>query len=512
MMDLQESIFFLCFVIISAAADPLKTLRASVGGSITLPDAVKEEGFLLYGGKILAQVEEKKLFKIYGENYKERLHWNQNTGCFTLTRLQESDSGIYTVGSKEGRRASVEYKLIVYDSVATPTVSVLNKSSESCSLSCSVDSAQEDTTLLWSKDQEILKKNRSAASLSLTLFYWQDLDSPLQCVAENPAENKIVSVDVRRFCQLNHRGDPSSSTDSRHLIISAAADPLKTLTASVGGNITLPDAVKEEGFLLYERNNLALVDEKKQFKIHEENYKERLHWNQNTGRFTLTRLQKSDSGIYTVDSKEGRRASVEYKLIVYDSVATPTVSVLNRSSESCSLSCSVDSAQEDTTLLWSYNQEILKKKRSAASLSLTLFYWQDLDSPLQCVAENPAENKTVSVDVRTVCPLNHRGNPSSSTISRHHLILIIIIPMVCSIIFILCVSAVWRFRRQQDSSAGQTGRIHQNQHLLSENISHQEPSESGNPILTSVYYKPAFNSLQNFNMNLQLKTEKHRQS
>ncbi|XP_029950088.1 uncharacterized protein LOC115390379 isoform X3 [Salarias fasciatus] len=309
MMDLQESIFFLCFVIISAAADPLKTLRASVGGSITLPDAVKEEGFLLYGGKILAQVEEKKLFKIYGENYKERLHWNQNTGCFTLTRLQESDSGIYTVGSKEGRRASVEYKLIVYDSVATPTVSVLNKSSESCSLSCSVDSAQEDTTLLWSKDQEILKKNRSAASLSLTLFYWQDLDSPLQCVAENPAENKIVSVDVRRFCQLNHRGDPSSSTDS-----------------------------------------------------------------------------------------------------------------------------------------------------------------------------------------------------------RHHLILIIIIPMVCSIIFILCVSAVWRFRRQQDSSAGQTGRIHQNQHLLSENISHQEPSESGNPILTSVYYKPAFNSLQNFNMNLQLKTEKHRQS
>ncbi|XP_029949083.1 uncharacterized protein LOC115389690 [Salarias fasciatus] len=282
------------------------------------------------------------------------------------------------------------------------------------------------------------------------------------------------------------------------VIISAAADPLKTLTASAGGNITLPHAVKEKGFLLSERNNLAHVDKKNLLDIYGENYKDRLHWNQNTGCFTLTRLQKNDSGIYTVDSKEGRGASVEYKLMVYDSVQTPNVSILNRSSESCSLSCSVDSAQEDTTLLWSKDQEILKKKRSAASLSLTLFYWQDLDSPLQCVAENSAENKTVSVEVRTVCPLKQRGNPNSSTDSRHHLILIILIPMVCSIIFILCVSAVWRFSRQQDSSAGQT----------ENNL--QEPSEYGNPILTSVCYKPAFNSLQN--MNLQLKTEKHRQS
>ncbi|XP_029949248.1 SLAM family member 7-like [Salarias fasciatus] len=271
-----------------------------------------------------------------------------------------------------------------------------------------------------------------------------------------------------------------------------------TLRASVGRSVTLPDTVKEEGFLLYGGKILAQVDEKKLFKIYGDNYKERLHWNQNTGRFTLTRLQKYDSGIYAVDSKKGRVVFVDYKLIVYDSVQTPNVSILNRSSESCSLSCSVDSAQEDTTLLWSKDQEILKKKRSAASLSLTLFYWQDLDSPLQCVAENSAENKTVSVEVRTVCPLKQRGNPNSSTDSRHHLILIILIPMVCSIIFILCVSAVWRFSRQQDSSAGQT----------ENNL--QEPSEYGNPILTSVCYKPAFNSLQN--MNLQLKTEKHRQS
>ncbi|XP_029943705.1 uncharacterized protein LOC115385774 [Salarias fasciatus] len=221
-------------------------------------------------------------------------------------------------------------------------------------------------------------------------------------------------------------------------------DPLKTLAASVGGNITLPLAMKKEGFLLYEGKNLAVVRENK-LEILEENYKDRIHWNQNTGCLTLTGLQKKDSGIYTVDSKEGGGASVNYTLMVYDPVATPTVSVLNSSSENCSLSCSVDSAQEDTTLLWSYNQEILKKNRSAASLSLTLFYWEDLNSPLQCVAENPVENKTVSVDVRTVCPLKQSVNPNSSMDSGHHSIPIII-PTVFGLISLLVpVYFIWRF-------------------------------------------------------------------
>ncbi|XP_029949082.1 SLAM family member 7-like [Salarias fasciatus] len=267
------------------------------------------------------------------------------------------------------------------------------------------------------------------------------------------------------------------------VIISAAADPLKTLRASVGGNITLPHAVKEEGFLLYGRKSLALVYEKKLYQIYGENYKDRLHWNQNTGRFTLTRLQKNDSGIYTVDSKEGRRASVEYELMVYDPVQTPNVSVLNRSSESCSLSCSVDSAQEDTTLLWSKDQEILKKKRSAASLSLTCFDWQDLNSSLHCVAENPAENKTVSVDVRRFCPLKQRRNTSSSTDPRHHLILIII-STVCGLIVLLCVYFIWRSRSRQTEEVEYADvQIRDNRYTELP----RRPSESERPTLTTVY-------------------------
>ncbi|CAN9510738.1 unnamed protein product [Ophioblennius macclurei] len=107
-------IILLSFVIISSVADP-ETLNASVGGNVTLPDAVEEEGFLYYGGQNLALVQERKLFKNYGELYQKTLHWNQTTGRFTLTGLQKSDSGIYRVASKTGRRVNVQYNLMVDD-------------------------------------------------------------------------------------------------------------------------------------------------------------------------------------------------------------------------------------------------------------------------------------------------------------------------------------------------------------------------------------------------------------
>ncbi|CAN9510737.1 unnamed protein product [Ophioblennius macclurei] len=274
------------------------------------------------------------------------------------------------------------------------------------------------------------------------------------------------------------------------VIISSAADP-ETLNASVGGNITLPDAVEEEGFLLYGGNNIALVDERKLLKIYEENYQKRLHWNQNTGRFTLTGLQKSDSGNYTVDSKTGRRVFVHYKLTVYDSAPTPNVMVLSRSSESCSLSCSVDSAQENVTLLWTKDLQILKKSDSAASLSLTLFD-QDLNSTLQCVAENPAEKKTVSVDVKRICKLNQRVNTSGSTDSKRHLI-VIGISILCGVLLLLFLSVavgIWRFCHPNGSSAELT----EVQFITINKFSQrEEPSEPADPTLTTVRYEPVFN-------------------
>lgn len=96
----------------SASEEVKKNLTGTVGGNITLPDSV-QEGFLLYGGMNIAQVN-KGGFDIYKDIYKNRLQWDRNSGLFTLTELQRDDSGIYTVDSKTGKVFTSSYKLTVY--------------------------------------------------------------------------------------------------------------------------------------------------------------------------------------------------------------------------------------------------------------------------------------------------------------------------------------------------------------------------------------------------------------
>lgn len=98
---------------ISSATDEVKNLTGAEGGSITLPDPVVELGFLSLGGKPIAMVTERKI-TILEEIYKDRLLLNNNTGLFTLSGLQRTDSGIYYIDSKKGRVFSSSYKLTVY--------------------------------------------------------------------------------------------------------------------------------------------------------------------------------------------------------------------------------------------------------------------------------------------------------------------------------------------------------------------------------------------------------------
>lgn len=93
---------------------------------------------------------------------------------------------------------------------------------------------------------------------------------------------------------------------------SASEEVKKNLTGTVGGNITLPDSV-QEGFLLYERKIIAHVING-EIKV----YKNRLQWDRNSGLFTLTELQRDDSGSYVIDSKTGKgNRKSSYKLTVY---------------------------------------------------------------------------------------------------------------------------------------------------------------------------------------------------
>lgn len=99
---------------------------------------------------------------------------------------------------------------------------------------------------------------------------------------------------------------------------SASEEVKKNLTGTVGGNITLPDSVQEEelGFLSYGRKLIAHVIKGK-FEISEEKYKNRLQWDRNSGLFTLTELQRNDSGIYVIQSTKGKVFTSSYKLTVY---------------------------------------------------------------------------------------------------------------------------------------------------------------------------------------------------
>ncbi|XP_039469755.1 SLAM family member 7-like [Oreochromis aureus] len=219
---------------------------------------------------------------------------------------------------------------------------------------------------------------------------------------------------------------------------SASEEVKKNLTGTVGGNITLPAPVLEKGYLLYGGTIIAHVI-KGGFDISEDIYKNRLQWDRNSGLFTLTELQRNDSGIYTVDSKTGNDFTSSYKLTVYDSVPTPAVKKVSVSSESCSLLCLVD---RETKLLWFKDEQRLNQSSSALSLPLTV-HKQDFSSSYRCVAANPAENKTLPVHVRTTCG-DTNNDTNSSTEPRNYNILIIIFCVLSAALIIIIIILIMR--------------------------------------------------------------------
>nr|XP_046228677.1 uncharacterized protein LOC124050313 isoform X2 [Scatophagus argus] len=209
-MDAQMRLFFLFIVIVSSDAEEVqKNLTATEGGSITLPDPVVEHGFLSIGGKVVAVVN-RRTFQTFEEVHKDKFFWNNNTGLFTITGLQRSDSGIYHIDSKTGRVFIRSYRLIVYEPVSTPAVRPLNVSAGSCTLLCFVEEAKE-TTLLWYRDDDVVKKSSFALPLPLTV-HQQNFSSSYRCVAVNPAEQKTLPVSFVTSCPgLNQKDNNNRS-------------------------------------------------------------------------------------------------------------------------------------------------------------------------------------------------------------------------------------------------------------------------------------------------------------
>ncbi|XP_054879494.1 uncharacterized protein LOC129354036 [Poeciliopsis prolifica] len=180
--------------------------------------------------------------------------------------------------------------------------------------------------------------------------------------------------------------------------LSAGQEVKENLTGIVGGSIALPGGVTETWFLLYDGKIIASVSDG-ELNIIVNFYKTKLQWNRSSGLFTITNLQKNDSGIYIV--QKGQFFS-SYKLQIYDPAPTPDVKAVSLTSDLCLLTCSVDNP---ATLHWIRDKEIHNQSLSARSLPF-IVHKEDRNSSYRCVAANPAENKTVDVNLMTSCWLS----------------------------------------------------------------------------------------------------------
>ncbi|XP_038160773.1 uncharacterized protein LOC119796340 isoform X2 [Cyprinodon tularosa] len=215
--------------------------------------------------------------------------------------------------------------------------------------------------------------------------------------------------------------------------LSPAEELKRNLTGVVGGNITLPDPLMERGFILDagKANILASVKDGK-LEILNDKFNNKLLWNKDSGLFTITDLQKIDSGVYKIDDIK-RKISFFYSISVYDAAPTPAVETRTVSSDSCWLICSVD---KPTSLMWYKDEEIQNQSSSAVSLPITV-YRQDKDSSYRCVAANPAENKTFSVDVRKLCGFNETESGDEERI--YWIAPLVSVGFVIIIAFVFCM-------------------------------------------------------------------------
>ncbi|KAM9770394.1 uncharacterized protein ACNS7B_009691 isoform 2-T2 [Menidia menidia] len=204
-MENRMRLFLLWIGLSAAGGQNEEELRGIVGGNITLTDSILQRGFLLFKGSNIASVK-KGEFDIEDKTYENRVHWNKQTGLFTIKDLQISDSGLYKLESKIEPVFSFSYQLRVFERVPAPAVRRLNSSSEGCWLLCWVG---RNTSLWWQRGQQVLTHSSSASSLLLPVDT-RDFSSSLSCVASSPAENKTVQVSGATSCALNPTGDPEN--------------------------------------------------------------------------------------------------------------------------------------------------------------------------------------------------------------------------------------------------------------------------------------------------------------
>uniref|UniRef100_A0A4W5M4B9 Ig-like domain-containing protein n=1 Tax=Hucho hucho TaxID=62062 RepID=A0A4W5M4B9_9TELE len=185
-------------------------VKGIVGKSLSFPEKVLKSGSLLYGGLgNIAHVYPGKQSNTNLENrFKNRLHWNNVTGFFTLTDLQIDDSGVYTVENSDEEKRTHTFQLTVYYVLSKPQVTVHDNSP--CTVVCSVENRRE-VTLSWYRGEEKLNQTSSPdlnITLSLPLKVDEQNRDSYRCEAANPVSKETAVVP--NYCI---ESDPSKVTD-----------------------------------------------------------------------------------------------------------------------------------------------------------------------------------------------------------------------------------------------------------------------------------------------------------
>ncbi|XP_038854941.1 hepatocyte cell adhesion molecule-like [Salvelinus namaycush] len=187
-------------------------VKGIVGKIHCFPVMVLKSGNLLYGdlGNIAHVYPGKRTPTNLEKRFKNRLHWNNVTGFFTLSDLQIDDSGVYTVENTDEWKTTHTFQLTVYYVLSKPQVTV--NDSSSCTVVCSVENGRE-VTLSWYRGGEILNQTSSPdhnIALSLPLKVDVQTRDSYRCEAANPVSKETAVVPHSCI-----ESDPSKVTGKR---------------------------------------------------------------------------------------------------------------------------------------------------------------------------------------------------------------------------------------------------------------------------------------------------------
>ncbi|XP_052320406.1 leucine-rich repeats and immunoglobulin-like domains protein 1 isoform X2 [Oncorhynchus keta] len=188
-------LFVLCAAQHSAQPEASQ-VKGLVGKIHCFPVMVLKSGNLLYGDRgNIAQVHlGKQTSTNIEKRFKNRLHWNNVTGFFTLSDLQIDDSGVYSVENTDEGKTKHTFQLTVYYVLSKPQVTVHDNIS--CSVVCSVENGRE-VTLSWYRGGEILNQTSSTdhnITLSLPLKVDEQNRDSYRCEAANPVSKETAVV------------------------------------------------------------------------------------------------------------------------------------------------------------------------------------------------------------------------------------------------------------------------------------------------------------------------------